>query len=150
MNLKSRKENAQSEIKHQQELASNGENFSPVTVAECKRIIEIIDYIVPQISKEEWSRINAGVKGIDRDMSDCKDIKEKYELSWNELKMLRDSEVGTSESQKKASAKYDASNTKQIKLKLNTKTDADVINKLESVANKQGYIKNLIRRDIDG
>lgn len=149
MNLKARKENAQAEIKHQQELASKGENFSPGTVAECKRIIEIIDYIVPQISKEEWSRINAGVKGIDRDMSDCKDIKEKYELSWNELKMLRDSEVGTSEAQKRASAKYDAKATTQVRFKLNNSTDADILKKLESVPNKQGYFKELVRRDIN-
>lgn len=50
-----------------------------------------------------------------------------------------------SEAQKKASAKYDAQNTVQIKLKLNRKTDADVIQILESVDNKQGFIKTLIR-----
>lgn len=54
----------------------------------------------------------------------------------------------TSESRKKAVAKYDAVNTKQIKFKLNLKTDADILDKLESVENKQGYIKNLIRKDI--
>jgi hypothetical protein len=35
-------------------------------------------------------------------------------------------------------------------LRLNKKTDADCINKLESVENKQGYIKNLIRDDMEG
>ena len=48
----------------------------------------------------------------------------------------------------KASAKYDAVNTRQIKMKLNIKTDADILKKLDSVSNKQGYIKALIRRDI--
>lgn len=49
---------------------------------------------------------------------------------------------------RRAVAKYDATHTKQIKLKLNLKTDADIIKKLEEVENKQGYIKSLIRKDI--
>ena len=51
----------------------------------------------------------------------------------------------TTQAQKEASARYDAKNTVQIKLKLNRKTDADVIQILESVENKQGFIKRLIR-----
>ncbi len=51
-------------------------------------------------------------------------------------------------SQSKAQAKYDAKNTKQIVLKLNLKTDADILEQLEKVGNKQGYIKELIRKDI--
>ena len=54
----------------------------------------------------------------------------------------------TSEAQKKASARYDAANTRQIKLKLNTKTDADILELLDSIDNVQGYIKSLIRQDI--
>lgn len=52
------------------------------------------------------------------------------------------------ESLKKAVAKYDSLNTKQIKLKLNLKTDRDIIEQLEKQGNKQGYIKQLIRADI--
>lgn len=52
------------------------------------------------------------------------------------------------ESQLKAQAKYDAENTRQIHLKLNRRTDDDVLKKLDSVLNKQGYIKNLIRVDL--
>lgn len=48
----------------------------------------------------------------------------------------------------RASAKYDAKNTKQVMLKLNKKTDADILRKLDEVPNKQGYIKGLIREDI--
>lgn len=48
----------------------------------------------------------------------------------------------------KASAKYNETNVKQVKLALNKKTDADIIEKLESVDNIQGYIKKLIREDI--
>ena len=52
------------------------------------------------------------------------------------------------EAQKKANAKYDASHTKQIMLKLNKKSDADILEKLEQTGNKHGYIKGLIREDI--
>ena len=54
------------------------------------------------------------------------------------------------DSLKKAQAKYDANNTKRIGLKLNKKTDAELIAKLESVPNVQGYIKALIMADIKG
>lgn len=54
----------------------------------------------------------------------------------------------TTEAQKRATARYDAKNTKQVKLKLNLKTDADIIERLESVPAVQTYIKDLIRADI--
>lgn len=44
--------------------------------------------------------------------------------------------------------KNDAANTRQITLKLNRTTDADIIRRLEEIGNKQGYIKELIRRDM--
>ena len=49
---------------------------------------------------------------------------------------------------KEASARWDAENTVQIKMKLNRTTDADILARLEEVASKQGYIKELIRKDI--
>lgn len=55
----------------------------------------------------------------------------------------------TSESQKRAVAKYDAKNTRKIVLKLNTGTDADILKRLDTVGNRQGYIKRLIREDIE-
>lgn len=54
-----------------------------------------------------------------------------------------------SKAQLRAQAKYDKSNTIQITLKLNKKTDKDIIDWLYDEANKQGYIKSLIRADID-
>lgn len=50
---------------------------------------------------------------------------------------------------KNAQKRYDAQNTKGVYLKLNQKTDADILNRLDAVENKQGYIKRLIRADID-
>ena len=50
--------------------------------------------------------------------------------------------------EKRAKAKYDENNTVQIKLKLNLKTDKDILEALERSGNKQGYIKELIRKDL--
>lgn len=44
---------------------------------------------------------------------------------------------------------YDKKYTTKTLLKLNNKTDADIIEKLSSVGNKQGYVKELIRRDMN-
>ena len=49
---------------------------------------------------------------------------------------------------KQANMRYDAKATRQIKLKLNIKTDADILERLSEVDNMQGYIKHLIREDI--
>lgn len=54
----------------------------------------------------------------------------------------------SSEARKRAVSKYDASHTKQIKLKLNLGTDKDILDKLDAEENVQGYIKRLIREDI--
>lgn len=43
---------------------------------------------------------------------------------------------------------WDAKNTTYVSLKLNNKTDADIIERLAKQASKQGYIKELIRKDI--
>ena len=53
------------------------------------------------------------------------------------------------EAQKRAVKKYDSENTKQIHLKLNKTTDADVLAFLERQDSIQGYIKRLIREDIE-
>lgn len=54
----------------------------------------------------------------------------------------------TTDAQKRAVAKYDAENTRRIVLKLNKTTDKDVLDRLDTVGNRQGYIKGLIRKDI--
>lgn len=53
-----------------------------------------------------------------------------------------------SDARSRASTKYNKENVKQIKLNLNKKTDADIIAALEAVENKQGFIKDLIRKEI--
>lgn len=54
----------------------------------------------------------------------------------------------TTEARRRATAKYDAEHTKRISLKLNLGTDADILAKLDEVDSVQGYIKELIRKDI--
>ncbi len=48
----------------------------------------------------------------------------------------------------KAHQKWVAENTTRIVMNLNHNTDADLLEKLAAVPSKQGYIKDLIRRDI--
>lgn len=45
-------------------------------------------------------------------------------------------------------SRYDKAHRIQIALNLNRGTDADILKKLSSVPNKQGYIKQLIRADL--
>ena len=53
-----------------------------------------------------------------------------------------------SDKKKATNAAWDAANTRQIKLKLNIRTDKDILDKLDRTDNVQGYIKALIREDI--
>ena len=54
----------------------------------------------------------------------------------------------TSEAQRRATAKYNKQNTITYGMKMNKKTDADIIKKFEEVGNVQGYLKKLVREDI--
>lgn len=50
----------------------------------------------------------------------------------------------------KAAAIWDRNNTTQVKLKLQNNTDRDILAVLDRIGNKQGYIKQLIRNDLNG
>ena len=52
------------------------------------------------------------------------------------------------EAQKRAKTKYDAQNTKMYSLKLNTNTDADIINMLDASGNVQGTLKRLLNEEL--
>lgn len=65
--------------------------------------------------------------------------------------MRKEGEMKT-EAQKRAQQKYDKASRDKFKvmtLKLNRESDKDVIEKLASVDNMQGYIKDLIRKDME-
>lgn len=52
----------------------------------------------------------------------------------------------SSEAEKRASAKYDKANTTSVLLRLNKRTDADIIKLLSELdRSKMGYIKEAIR-----
>lgn len=55
-----------------------------------------------------------------------------------------------SKAQIKASNKYNKDKTLTVCLRLNKETDKDIIEILERVNSKQGYIKSLIRNDTYG
>ena len=54
----------------------------------------------------------------------------------------------TTTAQKAASERYDRENTVRVAIKLNKRTDADILAQLDRQDNKQGYIKALIRADM--
>ena len=49
------------------------------------------------------------------------------------------------EAHSRANVEWAAANIKQVKVNLNLKADSDIIEKLESEPNKQGFIKAAIR-----
>lgn len=53
------------------------------------------------------------------------------------------------EAQLRAKAKYNKTNTVGYCLRLNKKTDEDIIQVLNSQESMQGYIKRLIRADLE-
>lgn len=55
----------------------------------------------------------------------------------------------TSDAHIRAIDKYNKANTKSMALRFNLKTDADILEKLDNVPSKLGYIKQLIRADIE-
>ena len=61
---------------------------------------------------------------------------------------LKGARLMVTEAKKRANRKYDDSHTKQVHLKLNTKTDADILKRLQECDSIQGYIKELIRADM--
>ena len=54
----------------------------------------------------------------------------------------------TSEAQRKSVKKYNDANTKLLQIRLNLKTDKDILDWLAQISNKAGYVKELIRVDI--
>lgn len=54
----------------------------------------------------------------------------------------------SSEKKERPQERFDRLNSKSYRLKVMTRTEADIIAKLDSEPNKSGYIKRLIRQDI--
>jgi hypothetical protein len=56
--------------------------------------------------------------------------------------------MATSEAQKRANAKYDKANMHKFLLSVHKENEKDIIKWLNQQENKNGYIKNLIRADM--
>jgi len=56
--------------------------------------------------------------------------------------------MAQTDAQKRAQARYNRQSTRQVPIRLNVHTDADILAKLDSVDSKAGYVKRLIRADI--
>lgn len=52
-------------------------------------------------------------------------------------------------SHSKASTTYNQKNTIRLGINLNKNTDTDLVEWMEKIPNKQGYIKELIRKDMN-
>ena len=52
------------------------------------------------------------------------------------------------ESQRRARNKWDAANTRRVYLKFSLNRDRAILDKLDSVENKVGYIRKLINEDL--
>ena len=57
--------------------------------------------------------------------------------------------MATSEAQKRATAKWQKLNTKSISIRFMLPGDADVLEWLSKQPNKAGYIKDLVRADME-
>ena len=83
-----------------------------------------------------------------------KDLFPMYEtlLEKEYVKPIRINQKSKKELQKMDKQKYDLAyqkdNIKQVKFTLNKNTDQDIIKKLDTVQNKNGYLKDLIRQDL--
>lgn len=53
------------------------------------------------------------------------------------------------QSQRRAASRYQKENIQQMTVKLNVRTDMDIIRFLWTVPNKQGLIKRLLREEIE-
>lgn len=61
------------------------EDPSAGVILQCKRNIDLVDKVWPCISPEDKERM----RNASTDMTECKDIKERYSVSWSELKEMR-------------------------------------------------------------
>ena len=67
---------------------------------------------------------------------------------WATMAKINEKKRESSQAKSSANARYNEKMVKRYNFGLNIKTDADVIEQLDKQESKQGYIKGLIRKDI--
>lgn len=86
MNKEQLIKNANSTIEYQRKLAAAGEDWAPADVIQAERMLELIEL---PFTEEEQRRLEEESKKVPfTKWNEVKDIKEKYGLSWNELKEI--------------------------------------------------------------
>ena len=79
------KRNAQSDIEYQTRLARAGKDFSAVDIMQSERMLKVAEI---EFTPEEREQLKAMALHPNPDWHQAKAIKEKYQISWNELKTL--------------------------------------------------------------
>lgn len=108
-------------------------------------------FIILMPTAKGWTAEERRIEGAGKYIGGTKSIKAHNKATGSTLEEAVNNlfEILEPSAQVKASIKYNETNVKQIKLNLNIKTDADIIARLEEIENKQGYIKKLIREDME-
>ena len=88
MNRKSAIANAKANLAKQRELAASGGDFSSSVIMESERIVSLAERFNAILFPSEKARLKAKALSPNTDWSDCKDIKDRARLSWNEVKMI--------------------------------------------------------------
>lgn len=110
---------------------------------------------------DEFVKAYSSNRGIENNVINvCRNI-EKYQLTLegnykylykildDELNFMQENPKYYSEAVKRATEKYKKENIKRVVVSLNRKTDNDILERLAKEDNVQGYIKELIRKDIE-
>ena len=128
----------------------NGKEFEEVAGKYVHSISAKHTLLVYRISPDEWEGRETMQRGKGKFANGEKTFETVNTVKGNTLQATAAAllEMVEPSAKVKASIKYNARNTKQIKMNLNIKTDDDILAKLASVPNIQGYIKELIRKDI--
>lgn len=79
------KRNAKGNIEYQTRLAKAGKDFDAGSIVESKRMLKLAEI---EFTPEEREQLKAMALNPNPDWHQAKAIKEKYQISWNELKTL--------------------------------------------------------------
>lgn len=128
----------------------NGKEFEEVAGKYVHKISAKHTLLVYEIGAGQWEGRETKIVGKGKFVNGDKAVETINKVTGHTLTETAAALLEKAEpsAQVKASMKYNAKNTRQIKMNLNIKTDEDILTKLASVPNIQGYIKDLIRKDI--
>lgn len=113
---------------------------------DARRTIELYERVYLNLEQSDIDRMKS-FPIFSSDYRPLKDIKEKYGLSNNELKDIVES-VRSEHTALNYNDQYQKENIRRVVVKVNRKTNPDIAEHLDRIDNVQGYILDLIRKDI--